>query len=372
MRYFRIFKLLLGLIIILSVSCRKSIEEPKTSTFTSDLKVINDEFNGVEIVVAGSEGLQLLIAFNRRLVDGTLLEMERASLYPLPIVFKDQEGNNWDFFGKCVYGPREGERLEMVHSTNGFYFALNSIYKGVEVYNGADVDPDIPAFESDEWLIDETFVFATGGFDGIPAIEEPKFEVYRSRDFLVTPFHVAQDDRITVVELNGELRAYPHNILSKHEIVNDEINGTAFSINFCPLTGTSYCWERGTNSYGVSGLLYNNNLILYDRDTESLWSQILGISVFGNQIGTKPVAIPTIETTFETFSTLYDFQVKVLTEDTGIPFLYNGNPYAGYIAVDNFLLFPVIYKDTRLLNKDRVIGIEVDGECKVYPFSSFQ
>lgn len=372
MRYSKRIKLFLGIVILFSISCRKSIKEPIKSSFASNLTIINDVFNDVEVVVAGNEGLQILVAFNRRLKDGTLLEMEKASSHPMPVMFKDQEGNNWDLFGKCTNGPREGERLKLLNSTVGFYFAFNSIFKGVEIYNGTDVDPIIAAFESDEWLIDEDYVFAIAGFDGIPSIEEPKFEVFRSRDFLVTPFHVGPEVRVTVIELNGEIRAYPHNILSKHEIVNDEINGTAITINFCPLTGTSYCWKRGSNSFGVSGLLYNNNLVLYDRDTESLWSQILGLSVFGGQKGNVPEAVPTIETTFETFTNLYDFQVKVLTQETGIPFSYDGNPYAEYLAIDNFLLFPVLYNDSRLKNKDRVIGIEVDGECKVYPFSSFR
>ena len=94
MRYSKTFKLLLGLVILFLFSCRKSIQEPITGTFSSNLTIINDVFNGAEIVVAGSEGLQLIVAFNRRLEDGTLLEMEKATSYPLPVVFKDQDNNN--------------------------------------------------------------------------------------------------------------------------------------------------------------------------------------------------------------------------------------------------------------------------------------
>ena len=366
-----IFSLLSISLMFFVFSCRKQIPEPLSKTFGSGLTVINDSFNGTDIVVVGNEGIQLLVAFERKLEDGTVLEMTKTSFLSIPAMCEDQEGNNWDIYGVCVLGPRLGEKLPLVHSSQGFYFAFNSIYNGVEIYMEGDVDPPAPVIIGDEWLIDEEFVFAIGGFDGIPAVEEAHFELFRSKDFLVDPFHVADSDRITVVKMGDEVRGYPHNILTRHEIVNDVMDGVPICINFCPLTGTGYVWERGSNTYGVSGMLYNNNLVLYDRDSESLWSQVLGKSVWGEQQSEEPVQIRTFETTFETFRNIYDFQANVMTLETGFTFSYDGNPYDEYISVDNFLLFPTTYQDDRLLNKARVIGVEIDGECKVYPYSAF-
>ncbi len=358
-------------ILFLIFSCRKEIDKPIVKSYGSGLTVINDSFNGKEIVVVGNEGLQLLFAFDRRLEDGTLLEMQKASALSIPVICEDQYGNNWDVFGSCVAGPRIGESLLQLHSSQGFYFSFNAIYKGVEIYGMENNNIDIQDISSEEWSINEEFVFVTGGFDAIHAVDEPQFELYRSKDFIDTPFHVAPEDRITVVKVGDEIRAYPHNILSRHEVVNDVINDIPICINFCPLTGTGYVWQRENSTFGVSGMLYNNNLILYDRDTESLWSQILGESVYGEKIGENTVHISSFETTFESFSNIYDFMVDVMTLETGYNLLYEGNPYADYIFYDNFLLFPLEYQDDRLLNKARVMGIEVDGECKVYPYSEF-
>jgi hypothetical protein len=340
-------------------------------SFSSNLSVINDEFNGLEVVIAGAKGLHLAVAFNRRLEDGTLLVMQKSVSESLPVICADQEGNNWDIFGYCTSGPREGEKLSLLSSTVGYYFAFNSIYGGVEIYNGEAANPTISIPESEEWLVDAEYVFVAGSFDAIPSVEEANFEIYRSKDYLSEAFHVALDDRITVVNVNGTIRAYPHNILTRHEVVNDEIDGVPITVSFCPLTATSYCWERGSTSFGVSGMLYNNNLILYDRESESLWSQIMGLSIHGEKIGEHPQAIRTFETTFETFVNLYDFRADVMTLETGYVFSYEGNPYVEYDFYDDFLLAPVIYQDDRLLNKERVLAIVVDSECKVYPLSAF-
>lgn len=371
MRFYSLIKISFIILIIATLSCRKSIPEPLRETFSSNLSVINDEFNGIEVVIAGAKGLHIAVAYNRRLEDGTLLVMQKSDNGSLPVICADQEGNNWDIFGYCTSGPREGEKLGLLNSTVGYYFAFNSIYGGVEIYDGELTNAEISISESEEWLIDAEYVFLAGGFDAIPAVEEANFEIYRSKDYLSEDFHVALDDRITVVNVNGNIRAYPHNILTRHEVVNDEINGVPIALSFCPLTATSYCWERGNTSYGVSGMLYNNNLILYDRETESLWSQILGLSVHGQKIGEKPQAIRTIETSFETFVNLYDFRADVMTIETGYVFSYEGNPYVEYDSYDDFLLAPIMYQDDRLLNKERVLAVIVDSECKVYPLSAF-
>ena len=121
-----IFSLLSISLIFVVFSCRKQIPEPIGKTFGSGLTVINDSFNGTEVVVVGNEGLQLLVAFSRKLEDGTVLEMTKTSALSIPAMCEDQEGNNWDIYGVCVSGPRLGEKLPLVHSSQGFYFSFNS------------------------------------------------------------------------------------------------------------------------------------------------------------------------------------------------------------------------------------------------------
>jgi hypothetical protein len=92
--------------------------------------------------------------------------------------------------------------------------------------------------------------------------------------------------RVTGVRIGNDFRAYPHKILDWHEIINDEIGGKPVAITFCPLTGTSIGIERSLEGspveFGVSGFLFRNNLILYDRISESYWSQMQLRSIGGD------------------------------------------------------------------------------------------
>ena len=124
-----------------------------------------------------------------------------------------------------------------------------------------------------EWLIPEGLVRDGGpGKDGIPAISDPKFTQASAVDYL------KDEDLVIGLKYNEEIKVYPHIILDWHEIVNDEIDEFAFALTYCPLTGTAINWNRKLNgittTFGVSGLLYNSNLIPYDRETDSNWSQM--------------------------------------------------------------------------------------------------
>lgn len=114
--------------------------------------------------------------------------------------------------------------------------------------------------------------------DGIPSIYRPEF---------VAPDQVELDPGDLVIGLNyqGVVRAYPQRILVYHEIVNHEIGGENLAVTYCPLTATAHAFKSGSTTLGVSGRLVNSNLVMYDRDTGSLWPQIGGTAVAGARKG---------------------------------------------------------------------------------------
>ncbi len=215
------------------------------------------------------------------------------------------------------------------------------------------------------WTIPENQVFDGGvGKDGIPSIDRPRFA--NARDITDIP----DWEFVIAVKYRGEIKAYPHNILNWHEIVNDEIGGTNFALTYCPLTGTAIGWERESNTFGVSGLLYNSNLIPYDRTSGSYWSQMLNESVRGVRAEERVERISVVEVRWQNFKSTYP-EAQVLTRDTGFDRDYDSYPYGGYRG-SAVLLFPVARKDTRLFEKERVHGVQTAGVNRVYEFSTFK
>lgn len=202
------------------------------------------------------------------------------------------------------------------------------------------------------------------GKDGIPALVNPNFNTVANTSY------VRNTDLVIGFKQGDDVRAYPHAILDWHEIVNDNIDDVSVAITFCPLTGTGIGWSRIINgmetTFGVSGLLYNTNLIPYDRLTDSNWSQILNESVNGTLIGSRADLFPVFETDWQTWKAMYP-NSKVLSINTGFSRTYGVSPYGDYNTNNSRFLFPVP-KDSRLPNKERVLAI-IDGEdAKAYRF----
>lgn len=221
----------------------------------------------------------------------------------------------------------------------------------------------------DSWSIPLSEVHDGGpGKDGIPALLEPIFIEAGEADYL------EEDDLVLGFVLGDDARAYPHNILDWHEIINDELGEVSISVTYCPLTGTGIAWNRNINgkvsTFGVSGLLYNSNLIPYDRLTGSNWSQILLECVNGTQLGSGIETYPLVETTWQTWKQMYPF-TKVMSAETGHERDYGRYPYGNYRTRHDFLIFPVSHMDDRLPNKERVHGILFQGSARVYPMSLF-
>jgi len=158
-----------------------------------------------------------------------------------------------------------------------------------------------------------------------------------------------------------------------HEIVNDGPADDPFSMSYCPLTGSALAWKGraadADSTFGVSGLLYNSNLLLYDRQTGSVWSQLLQLAVFGPRSGEQAENIQVFETTFATLKIMYP-DALVLSRDTGHFLTYDLYPYGNYLE-ESGLLFRVSRQDNRLHPKQRVIGIHEGSSSKVYQLGAF-
>jgi len=193
------------------------------------------------------------------------------------------------------------------------------------------------------------------GKDGIPAIDDPKFEsIEAARTWL--------DDRSPVirVEVDGEARAYPLAILMWHEIVNDTLGGVPIVVTFCPLCNTGLVFERELEGvvydFGTTGNLRFSDLVMYDRQTESWWQQATGHAVVGVLTGSALVFEPSQIVSLGDMAAA-DPDADVLSRDTGHSRDYGRNPYVGYDTVDqNPFLFEG-QPDGRLLPKERVVTI---------------
>ena len=201
--------------------------------------------------------------------------------------------------------------------------------------------------------------------DGIPSIDKPKFVSASDADYL------KPTDRVLGVEINGKARAYPIRILNWHEIVNDVHNGKPIAVTFCPLCGSGIIYASIINGkahkFGVSGLLYNSDVLLYDRETETLWSQILSKGISGKLVGSELEIIPSSHTSWQAWLAKHP-NSEVLSTDTGSSRDYSRSPYAGYDK-GRETYFPVAFRSKKYHPKERVIGISIGGKHKVYPFT---
>jgi hypothetical protein len=218
------------------------------------------------------------------------------------------------------------------------------------------------------WLVPDDQVFDGGpGKDGIPAIGNPQFTGPEEAQYLTG------NDLILGLVVDGVARAYPHKILDWHEIVNDSSDDLLFSVIYCPLTGTGTGWNRrvlgSITTFGVSGLLYNSNIIPYDRETGSNWSQIMLKAINGPLKGTKAETFNLIETTWSTWKSMYP-ETIVLSESTGYNRNYRISPYGDY-KTNSAILYPLNNNDDRLDGKERVLGVLLDEKSKAYSIKKF-
>lgn len=203
--------------------------------------------------------------------------------------------------------------------------------------------------------------------DGIPSIDNPKFVSIEEADAWLRP-----KEPVVLIELNGEARAYPIQILTWHEIVNTEVGGVPVAVTFCPLCNTAIAFERTVDrqvlDFGTTGRLRNSNLIMYDRQTESWWQQAGGNAIAGVLTGTQLEFAPAPMVAWEAFKANHPGG-KVLSRETGFGRSYGSNPYAGYDDIDNSpFLFNGVISNDQLPPMARVLTIDLNGEAVAYPY----
>lgn len=355
---------------VLFVACDKEentlvIQEGHAVEDDSTIWVIHDHFETKSIILAGSYGKNFIVSFINK-VDQNIELVFSPVQDQLPIIMIDNEGNSWDIFGYAVTGPRSGQKLQPTISFMGYWFSWGAFFPGVEIYNLINYDTiGERVYASGEWLIPEKEVIDGGpGKDGIHALNNPEFINASQASYL------AKDDLILGFKYGNEIRAYPHKILDWHEIINDEVGDLKIAVTYCPLTGTGIAWDRvieeETLSFGVSGLLYNSNLIPFDRQTDSYWSQIRLEGVKGKFRGFQIKTYNLLQTTWGVWKEMFP-ETKVVSLNTGYNRPYDIYPY-GFYRTSLGLYFPVHPFDLRFPPKEIVHGIVFKDKAKTYRF----
>ena len=183
---------------------------------------------------------------------------------------------------------------------------------------------------------------------------------------------MAEKEPVISVNINGSSKAYPLQILMFHEIVNDRIGRTPLLVSFCPLCYSGIVYDRTIKgmsiNFGVSGLLRNSDMVMYDQLTESFWQQFTGEAIVGDMVGTKLKVVPSQIISFDEFRKNYPDGL-ILSKNTGHKRPYGMNPYVRY---DNKESIPFLFSgptDSRLSQNEKVIGIKDEISSKAYPYS---
>ncbi len=203
------------------------------------------------------------------------------------------------------------------------------------------------------------------GKDGIPSIDDPRF---------VAPADAASwidaDEPVVLLVTSPSARLYPLQLLTFHEIVNDSVDGRPVAVTFCPLCNASIVFDRRVDDrvleFGTTGLLRHSDLVMYDRETQSWWQQFTGEAIVGEMTGRALDVVPSSIVSFQDAVDAYP-HARVLSRDTGFNRPYGQNPYPGYDRVGQR---PFLFRgevDGRLPAMARVLGIERNGDVRVFP-----
>jgi hypothetical protein len=245
-----------------------------------------------------------------------------------------------------------------------FIMLLGASAAGAETLNGFDLS---------NLTVDRAYVMSGGPpKDGIPALTDPEFVAAGEAT-------ISDDDRIIGVAIEGEARAYPLAIMNWHEVVNDRFGDRPVVVTYCPLCFTGMAFDARRDGkrqeFGVSGLLYNSDVLLYDRATESLWSQIKGEAVSGPLVGATLEAVPVANTTWGAWRERYP-DSRVLSRNTGHRREYDHDPYAFYDQSPDIKFdvafrseFDVAFRSQGFHPKQRVLGLTIGDQARAYPIT---
>jgi hypothetical protein len=290
------------------------------------------------------------------------------------------EGSNGERWYPDGVADDASADLASVPGHNAFWFAWSVFHPGTEVWESDTIaEAAILEDPSGECTIPCGEIFSgCSGRDCIPPLDSPTMVPVGD-----AALSYLNDDDIVLGVLTADgPRAYPHNILWWHEVANEEIAGEAFAITLCPLTGSGLRFDRRsfvdgqTVRLGVSGLLYNSNLIMWDRETESIWSQMRLEALSGPQMGSPSPMLPVLEMTWLAWKTLHP-NTLALSSATGFSRDYRSYPYVrgglDYRTNDNDTFSSTRPPpDDQFENKDMVFGVSVNGSVKGYVWKRLQ
>lgn len=207
--------------------------------------------------------------------------------------------------------------------------------------------------------------------DCIPSIDQPKFiSADEASEWLKA------EDMVFGIDLDGVQRAYPQKILNWHEIVNDKINDQAIVLTFSPLSGSALAFERKVDEviteFGISGYLYNNNSLIYDRYEGNLWQQVSGEALSGPaaERNEKLTSLPIISVSWEKWLAKHP-QSEVLSRENGLDANYNISPYNNYESTDR-IHYPVTNFNDDIPIKTAIYGIELNDQSKAYTLEALE
>lgn len=229
----------------------------------------------------------------------------------------------------------------------------------------ADASTELNGLDLAGAIVPAEEIFRGGpGRDGIPALDAPGFADATSDR---AP---GAEERVLGLTHGGVPKAYPIALQTWHEIVNDVVGSEPAATTYCPLCGSSTAVLAHDGAkrlrFGVSGLLYNSDVLYYDRETETLWSQIPSLAIAGPLRGTRLTSLPIENTTWAEWRDRHPGTV-VPTTETGVLQTYRIDPYVDYARSDQVMFAPP-FRAAGYHPKERVIGVELSGTHKAYAF----
>jgi thiol-disulfide isomerase/thioredoxin len=207
--------------------------------------------------------------------------------------------------------------------------------------------------------------------DGIPSIDAPRFTTVEDANTWLK-----EQEPVILMEIDGVARAYPLQILTWHEIVNDTLNGVPVAVTFCPLCNTAIAFDRRLDDlvldFGTTGRLRYSNLIMYDRQTETWWQQATGEGIAGELAQRELTFLPANIIAWSDFRDTYP-EAEVLSRETGFSRQYGRNPYTGYDDINNSpFLFDGPRTPGQLPPMARVLAVELEGDKVAYDYETLQ
>ena len=204
------------------------------------------------------------------------------------------------------------------------------------------------------------------GRDGIPPIDDPTFvSLADAGEWL------SDAEPVIALEVNGEAKAYPLQVLLWHEIVNDELGGVPVTVTYCPLCNSAVVFDRTLDGtvydFGVSGNLRNSDLVMWDRQTQSWWQQLTGEGIAGELAGAQLRFVPAQIVSWAAFRD--EYPDGLVLDRPGFSRAYGRNPYPYYDNLDSYPFLFYGNADPRLPPKERVAAVEINGDAAAFPYS---